>query len=148
LSVLVSVVDDTGDVEGETAHSVAFSHDLARSEHTLFGRYTYRRGGAPLTDGGLSLAKPLDRGAFLAWSWNRPFGADRQRLAAALLYGEPIEFTAELGFNIQYGLEVFWKFRFGRWLEITPDLQLIRNRDDHLEIVPGLRLRVLKTLVF
>ena len=148
LSALVSVVDDTDDVEGETAHSLAFSHDLARSEHTVFGRYTYRRGGAPLTESGVPLSKPLDRSAFVAWAWNRPFGSDRQQLAAALVYGEPIEFTAALGFNNQYGVEVFWKFRVGEWLEITPDLQLVRNRDNDLEIVPGLRLRLAKTFGF
>ncbi len=147
-SALVSVIDDTDDVEAETAHSVAFSHDLARSEHTVFGRYTYRRGGAPRTERGVLLSKPLDRSAFVAWSWNRPFGSDRQQFGAAVVYGEPIELTATLGFNIQYGLEVFWKFRFGGWLEITPDLQLIRNRDNDLEIVPGLRLRVVKAFVF
>jgi hypothetical protein len=148
LSVMVSTVDDTSDVEGETAHSLAFSHDLARSAHTLFGRYTYRRGGAPLTDRGVRLAKPLDRSAFLAWAWNRPFGSDRQQFAAAFLYGEPIEFTDALGFDLQYGLEVFWKIRIGKWFEITPDLQLIRNRKDDLEIVPGLRLRVSKAFNF
>jgi hypothetical protein len=145
---MVSTVDDTSDVEGETAHSLAFSHDLARSAHTLFGRYTYRRGGAPLTDRGVWLAKPLDRSAFLAWAWNRPFGSDRQQFAAAFLYGEPIEFTDALGFDIQYGLEVFWRVRIGKWFEITPDLQLIRNRKDDLEIVPGLRLRVSKAFNF
>ncbi len=148
LSALVSVIDDTDDVEGETAYSLAFSHDLARSEHAVVGRYTYRRGGAPRTERGVLLAKPLDRSAFVAWAWNRPFGSDRQQLAAAIVYGEPIELTAALGFNIQYGLEVFWKFRFGKWLEITPDLQLIRNRDNDLETVLGLRLRVVKAFVF
>ncbi len=147
-SALVSVIDDTDDVEGETAYSLAFSHDLARSEHAVVGRYTYRRGGAPRTERGVLLAKPLDRSAFVAWAWNRPFGSDRQQLAAAIVYGEPIELTAALGFNIQYGLEVFWKFRFGKWLEITPDLQLIRNRDNDLETVLGLRLRVFKAFVF
>lgn len=147
-SVLVSVVDETDDVEAETAHSVALSRDLARSEHTVFGRYTYRRSGAPRTEHGMPLSKPLDRSAFVAWTWNRPFGSDRQQLGAALAYGEPIELTAALGFNVQYGLEVFWKFRFGDWLEITPDLQLIRNRENDLETVPGLRLRVVKAFVF
>ena len=64
------------------------------------------------------------------------------------MYGEPVEFPAALGFNIQYGLEVFWKFRIGEWLEITSDLQLIRNRHNDLEIVPGIRLRVVKAFVF
>lgn len=148
LSLLISSVDDTLDVEGETAHSFAFSHDLAGSKHSLFGRYTYRRGGAPLTERGISIAKPLDRSAFVAWAWDQPFGLDRHLLAAALLYGEPIEFTDALGFDIQYGLEVFWKVRVVRWLEITPDLQLIRNKNDDLEMVPGLRLRVAKALEF
>jgi hypothetical protein len=148
LSALVSTVSDTDDVEGETAHSLAFSHDLVRSAHTIFGRYTYRRGGAPLTDRGVELAKPLDRSAFVAWLWNRPFGSRHQQLAAAILYGEPIEFTDALGFDIQYGLEVFWKIRIGDWFEITPDLQLMRSRNDDFEIVPGLRLRVFKAFVF
>jgi hypothetical protein len=148
LSALVSTVADTSDVEGETAHSLAFSHDIARSVHTVFGRYTYRRGGAPLTERGVELAKPLDRSAFVAWAWNRPFGSENQQLAAALLYGEPIEFADALGFDIQYGLEVFWKFRFGGWLEITPDLQLIRSRDGGFEFVPGVRLRVFRAFVF
>ena len=148
ISALVSAVDSTTDVKGETAHSLAFSHDLALSAHTLFGRYTYRRGGAPLTDRGVELAKPLDRSAFAAWAWNRAFNSDHQQLAIALLYGEPIEFTDALGFNVQYGLEVFWKVRIGEWLEITPDLQLIRNRDNDLETVPGLRLRVSKAFIF
>ncbi len=148
VSALVSRVDDTIDVEGETAHSLAFSHDLARSEHTLFGRYTYRRGGAPLSDRGVLLAKPLDRSFFFAWAWNRAFGSDRQQLAAAVLYGEPIEFTDALGFDTQYGLEVFWKIRIGSWLEITSDLQLVVNRDDELEIIPGLRIRVFRAFVF
>ncbi len=148
LSVLYSTIADTDDVEGETAHSLAFSHDLARSLHTLFGRYTYRRGGAPLTERGIELAKPLDRSAFVAWSWNRAFGSEHQQLAAALLYGEPIEFTDALGFDIQYGLEVFWKFRVSSCFEITPDLQLIRSRDDDLEVVPGLRLRVFRAFFF
>lgn len=147
-SALVAVVDDTDDVERETAYSLAFSHDLARSEHAVVGRYTYRRGGAPRTERGMLLAKPLDRSAFVAWAWNRPFGSDRQQLAAAIVYGEPIELTAALGFNIQYGLEVFWKFRVGGWLEITSDLQLIRNRHNDLEIVPGIRLHVVKAFVF
>lgn len=148
LSVLVSTVDDTFDVDGETAHSLAFSHDLARSLHTLFGRYTYRRGGAPLTDRGVRLAKPLDRSAFIAWAWHRPFGSDRQQLAAAFLFGEPIEYTDALGFNTQYGVEVLWKICIGEWFEITSDLQLIRNRDHDLEIVPGLRLRIFRAFVF
>jgi len=147
-SALVSTVDDTDHVEGETAHSLAFSHDLARSKHTVIGRYTYRRGGAPRNERGVLLTKPLDRSAFLAWAWNRPFGSDRQQLAAAVLYGEPIEFTAALGFNIQYGVEVFWRFRLGGWLEITPALQIVRNRDNDIEIVPGLRLRLVKAFMF
>jgi len=148
LSVLVSTVSDTDDVEGETAHSLAFSHDLGRSVHTIVGRYTYRRGGAPLTARGVELAKPLDRGAFVAWAWNRPFGSNRQQLAAALLYGEPIEFTDALGFDVQYGIEIFWKIRIGTWLEITPDLQVNRSRDNGLEVVPGVRLRVFRAFVF
>jgi hypothetical protein len=148
LSVLVSTVSDTDDVDGETAHSLAFSHDLARSVHTIFGRYTYRGGGAPLTEKGVELAKPLDRSAFVAWAWNRPFGSEDQQLAAAIQYGEPIEFTDALGFDIQYGLEVFWKIRVGNWLEITPDLQLIRSLDGGFEAVPGVRLRVFKAFVF
>jgi hypothetical protein len=148
LSVLFSMVDHTLDVEGETAHSIAFSHDFPASGHSLFGRYTYRRGGAPLTEYGISLAKPLDRSAFMAWAWEGPLGLDRHLFAAALLYGEPIEFTDDLGFDLQYGLEVFWKMRVGRWLEISPDLQLIHNLNDELEIVPGLRLRVAWTLEF
>jgi hypothetical protein len=148
ISALFSTISDTDDVEGETAHSLAFSHDLARAEHTVFGRYTYRRKGAPLTEAGVQLSKPLDRSFFLAWAWHRPFGADRQQFAAALMYGEPIEFTSDLGFDIQYGLEVFWKFRIGRWLEITPDLQLVLNRDDNLELIPGIRLRVAKAFTF
>jgi carbohydrate-selective porin OprB len=147
-SALISIIDDTDNVEGETAHSLAFSHDLAHSEHSVFGRYTYRRGGAPRTEHGVLLSKPLDRSAFVAWAWNRPFGSDRQQLAAALVYGEPIELTAALGFNIQYGFEVFWKFHLGAWLEITPDLQIVRNRDNDFEIVPGLRLRLVKAFVF
>jgi hypothetical protein len=67
-----------------------------------------------------------------------------QQLAAAVLYGEPIEFTDTLGFDIQYGLEIFWKFRISSWFEITPDLQLIRSRGGGFEVVPGLRLRVFK----
>jgi hypothetical protein len=38
LSALVSAVDDTDDVEGETAHSLAFSHDLVRSRHRAVHR--------------------------------------------------------------------------------------------------------------
>jgi hypothetical protein len=148
ISVLFSAVDDTLDVDGETAHSIALTHDLGNSNHTLFGRYTYRRGGAPRTERGMSLAKPLDRSAFMAWVWYKPFGLDHHLLAAALLYGEPIELTDALGFDIQYGLEVFLKIRVGSWLEITPDLQLLRNRIDELEIVPGLRLRVGKAFMF
>jgi hypothetical protein len=147
-SVVVSLVNDTDDVEGETAHSLAFNHDLGGSEHSIFGRYTYRRGGAPLTEAGAELSKPLDRSFFLAWAWHRPFGWSRQELAAALMYGEPIEFTAALGFDIQYGIEIFWKFRLGGWLEITPDLQLVRNRNDDLEIVPGLRLHLFRSFEF
>jgi hypothetical protein len=148
LSALVSTVSRTDDVEGETAYSVAFSHDLARSVHTIFGRYTYRRGGAPLTEKGIVLAKPLDRSAFVAWAWNRPFDSDRQQLAAAFVYGEPIDFTDVLGFNIQYGLEIFWKVRIGDNLEITPDLQILQDRDGTLEVVPGFRLRAFTDFVF
>jgi hypothetical protein len=80
--------------------------------------------------------------------WNRAFGCERHQVAAALLYGEPIEFTDALGFDIQYGIEAFWKIRIGTWLEVTPDVQLIVNREDDLEIVPGLRVRLSKAFVF
>ncbi|MBA1446778.1 MAG: carbohydrate porin [Gammaproteobacteria bacterium] len=76
---------------------------------------------------------------FIGATWNRPFGRANQQLAAAALYGQATGFKQSQGFNNQYGAELYWKFQPESWSHITPSVQFLRNRDDRLETVVGLR---------
>ncbi len=139
-------MDETEDYTSEEGLAFGFSHEFGeRAEGALFGRYSFRSGGEGLTERVRLDAPPLSHGGFLGAAWNRPFGSADQQLAAALMLGGPSDDREALGYEAQYGLEIYWKFRLFEFFNITPDLQLLRNRAGELEVIPGLRFKLYKS---
>ena len=102
-------------------------------------------GGSGKTSESLDAALPLDNGGFLDVAWNKPFGREAQQIGAALMYGAPTAYREAQGFTDQYGIETYWKIDVLEWLRITGDLQIVKNIDDDVELVPGFRLKFHKS---
>ena len=58
------------------------------------------------------------------------------------MYGEPADYKIADGFNSQYGIEVFWNWRATNWLKILPNVQFMRNIDDDIETIIGIRVNM------
>lgn len=140
LSALAYLVDEHDDLKTERGLVGQFTHEFGnQAEYATFGRYTLKSGGTGKTSAARDSELPVEHGGFVGVAWNRPFGRDNQQLAAAALYGEATSFKESQDFNDQYGAELYWKFQPSRWFHITPAMQLLRNRDDQIETVLGLR---------
>jgi carbohydrate-selective porin OprB len=140
LSALAYLVDEHDDIKTERGLVGQFTHEFGgHVEYATFGRYTVKSGGTGKTAAAQDSALPVEHGGFIGAAWNRPFGRDNQQLAAAAIYGQATSFRKSQGFNNQYGAELYWKFQPKRWFHVTPAVQFLRNRDDELETVLGLR---------
>ncbi|RLJ18479.1 hypothetical protein DJ030_01725 [bacterium endosymbiont of Escarpia laminata] len=140
LSALGYLVDEHDDLTTERGLVGQFTHEFGeQAEYATFGRYTVKNGGTGKTAAAQSSSLSVKDGGFIGAAWNRPFGRANQQLAAAALYGQASSFKKMQGFNNQYGAELYWKFQPESWFHITPSVQFLRNRDDRLETVVGLR---------
>jgi hypothetical protein len=141
ISAMAYRVDAHDNVSSEQGVAAQFTQEFGEdAEYAAFGQYTYRNGGTARQASATSSELPVEHGGFLGFAWNRPFGRDGQQLAASAVYGEATSFKESQGFNDQFGLEAYWKFQRGDNLHITPSVQLLRNDDDEMEAVFGLRL--------
>jgi len=140
LSALVYLVDAHDDLKTERGLVGQFTHEFGeQAAYATFGRYTVKSGGTGKTASAQDSALPVEHGGFVGAAWNRPFNRENQQLAAAVIYGQASSFRKSQGFNNQYGAELYWKFQPKRWFHVTPAVQFLRNRDDELETVLGLR---------
>ncbi len=139
------IIDSTEHLARESGLLFSFTHEFGpQAEYAAFGRYTFRDGGEGVAVEDRDEELPLRNGGFVGLAWNRPFGFARQQLSVALMYGSPAGFKRTDGFNDQYGVEAFWKFKPTDWLNIQPDIQLVRNKDDRLEFIPGVMFKLYK----
>jgi carbohydrate-selective porin OprB len=142
ISLLGFSVDETQSLTQQNGWAIAATHDFGNDgEYAVFGRYTWASGGEGITPGDKSSALPLGNGGFLGFAWNRPFSRENDQLGIALLYGKPTTYQQQQGFNTQYGLESFWRVKLGEYFNLSPSLQLIRNREEQLETILGIRLK-------
>ena len=119
------------------------SHEWgADANYAVFGRYSYRSGGESEDVNNPALETPVKHGGFVGLAWNRPFNRADEQLAAAFVYGEPADYKIADGFNSQYGVEVFWNWRATDWLKILPNVQFMRNIDDDIETIIGIRVNM------
>ena len=140
MSILGYRVSARNDVRSEQGIAAQFTHEFGdRAEYAAFGRYTIRSGGKGRNPAARPFESPVEQGGFLGIAWNRPFGREHHQLAASVIYGEATDFRKSQGFNNQYGLETYWKYQPSEWFHITPSAQLLRNSDNKLETVVGLR---------
>jgi carbohydrate-selective porin OprB len=140
LSALAYYVDEHDDLKAEHGLVGQFTHEFGKqAEYATFGRYTVKSGGTGKTVAAQNSALPVKHGGFIGTAWNRPFDWANQQLAIAAIYGQATSFKKSQGFNNQYGAELYWKFQPKSWIHITPSIQFLRNRDDRLETVIGLR---------
>ena len=143
ISLLAFRVDQTPALNKQTGWALSGTHDFGENQrYGIFGRYTRASGGEGIGQENADAALPLKSAAFLGLSLNRPLERANDQLGMALLYGQPTENRESLGFSRQYGIEAFWKFGIGRFFRVTPSLQLLRNRNDELEYVIGIRAKV------
>jgi len=141
LSALVYLVDEHDDLKTERGLVGQYTHEFGvQAEYATFGRYTVKSGGTGKTVSAQGSALPVEHGGFIGSAWNRPFGNENQQLAAAAIYGQASSFRKSQDFNNQYGAELYWKFQPKSWFHVTPAVQFLRNRDDELETVLGLRV--------
>jgi len=140
LSALAYLVDEHDDLETEHGLVGQFTYEFGgQAEYAAFGRYTAKRGGTGKTAAAQNSALPVEHGGFIGAAWNSPFGRANQQLAAAVIYGKATSFKESQDFNNQYGAELYWKFQPRSWIHVTPSVQFLRNSDDKLETVVGLR---------
>lgn len=140
LSALAYLVDKHDDLKTERGLAMQFTHEFGeQAEYATFGRYTVKSGGTGKTASAQGEEVPVEHGGFAGLAWNRPFGRPGQQLATAVIYGEATEFKKTQDLNNQYGAELYWKFQPRDWFHVTPAVQFLRNRDDELETVLGLR---------
>ena len=134
------VIDATDTLSRETALVAGLTHEWG--EHAVFGRYTWRNGGEGVTPDNADEELRTRRGGFIGYAWNRPFNRANDQLAIALMRGEPTALAAQDGYETQHGLEIYWAIQPAPWLIVTPDLQLVQNRDGELETILGVRLKL------
>jgi len=142
VSLLVFRVDETPSLTRQTGWAVAATHDFNDGAWGVFGRYTQADGGQGITEADRDSALPLERAAFAGLSWNQPLGRDQDQLGLVGLYGKPTKERREKGFSNQYGVEAFWRFALSRLVNVTPSLQLLRNQEDNVEVVAGIRFKI------
>ena len=148
VSMLVTSAASTKTLNSQQTVTAAFTHEFGGdgADYAVFGRYTFGDGGEGKSDASFEAALPLENGGFVGIAWNKPFGREAQQIGAALMYGEPTEFRRTQGFDDQYGIESYWKVNFRDWLSISANVQVLNNFDKDLEVVPGLRVKIYKSL--
>ncbi len=148
VSLMPYVINSSDEFSRERGLVLILSHDLTTggaeglAPLVLFGRYTLRTGGEPLTANARDDAKSLKRGGFVGLALNRPFGRDMQQIGIALMHGSPSKTAMSNGFGSQTGVETYWKTSFGKSAEFTTGLQVIDRGAMGLEFIPGLRLKL------
>lgn len=134
------LIDRTDHLTQETGFVAAVTHEW--NDLALFGRYTWRNGGTALTPADTGDELAVQRGGFLGLAWNRPFGRTSDRIAVAIMHGEPTPLGRSRGLNRQTGVEAYWSIEPNDWSVVTPDVQLVRNASGRLEAILGLRLKL------
>ena len=143
VSLLVFRVDERPTLTEQTGWALAATHDLGETgEYGVFGRYTQASGGEGIGQENYASALPLKSATFAGFAWNRPLGRERDQLAISLLYGQPTDYQRKQGFDSQYGVETYWKFNFGRFFRVMPSVQILRNIEDDIEVVVGVRAKL------
>ena len=143
LSLMPYRIDATESLTSETGWVAAFTHEFGeQADYALFGRYTWRNGGEGRTPEAVEDELPVRRGGFVGVAWNAPLQRPGDRLAAAFMHGTPTDWKRAQGYDDQYGLEVYWKVKAMPWLLVTPDVQLVRNRDDEIETILGMMFKL------
>lgn len=136
-------VDERNDLDSEYGLVAQFTHEFGLHEaYATFARYSYRQNGEGLTNTTQGNAPDLKQGLFVGGAWNQPFGRNDQQIGLALMHGTVSDFKAEQGFNNQYGVEAYWSYQPLPWMKLIPNLQFLRNKDEQLEGVVGIRLNV------
>lgn len=139
LSAAVHHVDEREDYESEQGITINAVYERSNKQHAFFGRYTWTNGGEGRTNAGVAGELPLKNGGHLGWVWNNAFGSQTNQLGAAFVYGQPQSQKFDDGYNSQYGIEVYWRYQPNNWFHVTPDIQLLQNRDGNIESVMGIR---------
>jgi hypothetical protein len=112
------------------------------SEYAVFDRYGFYDNGIDKAPDSQETEFRGKYGGFIGTAWNRPFGYENQRLALAFMQGTPTKQVIQQGFNTQYGAEIYWDYNPFSWLYLTPDIQLINNKNNQLETIIGFRFKM------
>ncbi len=143
ISIMPYMINKTATLTRERGLMLNLLHEYGTdAEFATFGRYTIRSGGEGITANDRGEELPLTSGGYIGAAWNRPFGKANQQLAAALMYGRASEYKRSLAFNNQWGVEIYWKFKPFKWLNIMPDIQIVRNKDNRTEFILGMMLNI------
>ncbi|SLN23776.1 Carbohydrate-selective porin, OprB family [Pseudoruegeria aquimaris] len=134
------MIDRTDHLSRERGFVAAFTHEW--DDFAVFGRYTWRDGGTALTPADEAEELAVQRGGFLGFAWNAPFDREDDRIAVALMHGEPTPLARAGGLNTQTGIEAYWSIEPNPWTVITPDVQVVRTASGEIETILGLRLKV------
>ncbi len=140
LSAAVHRVNERDDYESEEGVTINAVYEWSNTQHAVFARYTWTNGGDGLNDTGRAGELPLKNGGHIGWVWSNAFGSETNQLGTAFVYGQPRTQKIDQDYKSQYGIEAYWRYQPNKWFHVTPDIQLLRNRDDTIETVLGLRL--------
>ena len=111
--------------------SLSFDQNVG-DDYGLFFRYAYAS----------EYFRAFRQNVALGAQIKHPLGFRDDRIGVAAWWGDPSGRSR----HDEYGLEAFWKLQVLRFLEVTPDLQLVIDpalSSDAVALVGGLRLRVL-----
>ena len=128
--VTFSYLEETAALPGVFTVSASFDQDIGERIGAFF-RYAYADG----------TFRDFDNRAAAGFQLKEPLGFRFDRLGVGGWWGDP----SDSSLNNELGLEVFYKAQVKRFLEITPDAQLIVNparSSRNLEAVVGVRLRL------
>jgi len=143
VSLLVFRMDERPTLTSQNGWALAATHNFGETgRYGVFGRYTQASGGEGIGEENLASALPLKRAAFAGFAWNRPLGRENDQVGVSALYGQPTDYQRRQGFGSQYGIETYWKFNFGSFFRVMPSMQLLRNKEDDIEMVIGVRAKL------
>ena len=140
VSLTPYMIDRTDQLSRESGLVLGATHEW--NDWAAFGRYTWRNGGAALTPADRGEELTVQRGGFVGLARNRPFGRENDRIAVALMHGEPTPLARTHGLNTQTGIEAYWSIRPNPWIAFTPDIQIVRTASGRTETILGLMLKV------
>ncbi len=142
VSLLAFRVDKTSSLTRQDGWALAATHDFGDDgQYGVFGRYTWAEGGRGISREDQGGALPLKNGGFLGFAWNQPFDRQNDQIGIAFMYGTPTTYQHSEGMDSQSGLESYWRFSIGEYFSVSPSMQILRNNEQKLETVLGLRLR-------